>query len=194
MFVDLLAHIYRAPLRTRRLYGLALGLAAGVLTVMLATLWFDGVRAGYDQLQDRRATLGNMLRIIEAGRQNETTAASIEQVSRKIFLQGASKAVVSASLQSWLGATVQESGAQLQSIENSTLPEADSRSYVGLSATIVGPWRAVQSVIFRIETAEPVLTVQSLDLQSYASGSPQETEPSVTMQISVRGAISDSGT
>lgn len=194
MFVDLLAHIYRTSLRTRRLYIIALSLAAGVVAITLATLWFDGVRATYDQLQDRRATLGNMLRVIEAGRQQKTTAATIEQVSRKIFLQGASKAVVSASLQSWLGAAVQESGAQLQSIENSTLSETDSRSYVGLSASIVGPWRAVQSVIFRIETAEPVLTVQSLELQSYSYGSPQETEPSVTMQISVRGAISDSGT
>lgn len=193
MFVDVLAHVYRAPQRMRRLYCLALTATAGVAAIMLAMLCFDHLQGSYTRLQDRRATLGNMLRIVAAGRESEGAALAVEQASRSVFLQGSSTAVVSASLQSWLGATVQEAGAQLQSIENSALPEAEARSYVGLSANVAGPWKAVQSVIFRIETAEPALTIRSLELQSYAYGAPGEMEPNVTMQISIRGAISDIG-
>ena len=193
MLVDALAQIYQAPRRMRRLIWLAMTIINVVATMMIATFWLKGMQASYGDLQDRRATLGNMLRIIEAGAESESNKAASEQASQRTFLQGASRAVVGASLQSWLGAAVQESGAQLQSIENSALSEAEAKSYIGLSANVAGTWKAVQSVIFRIETAEPALTIQSVELQSYSYGAPEDAEPSVTMQISIRGAIGETG-
>ena len=193
MLVDLLAHIYQAPRRTRRLYWMAMLATVCVAVFSLVSFAIESVDSSYANLQDRRAYLGNMQRIIEAGKDSESTMATTEQASRSIFLQGASKAVVHASLQSWLSISVQEAGAQLQSIENSALNEADAKSYVGLSANIAGTWNAVQAVIFKIETAEPRLMIQSVELQSYSYGAPEDVEPSVTMQISIRGAVSDTG-
>jgi hypothetical protein len=193
MLVDLLAQIYRAPRPMRRLYWLAMTAIAAAITVLTVTFWLEGILGSYADLQDRRATLGNMFRIIEAGARSESNKAATEQASHRTFLQGGSRAVVGASLQSWLGAAVQESGAQLQSIENSALSEAEAKSYVGLSANVAGTWKSVQSIIFRIETAEPALTIQSVELQSYSYGAADDVEPSVTMQISIRGAINEGG-
>lgn len=193
MLVDFLAHIYQAPRRTRRLYWMAMLAAACVMVLSLVSFAVESVQDSYANLQDRRAYLGNMLRIIDATKSSESTAAATEQASRRIFLTGASKAVVSASLQSWLSVSVQEAGAQLQSIENSALSEADAKSHIGLSANVAGTWKAVQAVIFKIETAEPRLMIQSVELQSYSYGAPEDVEPSVTMQISIRGAVSETG-
>lgn len=193
MLVDLLAHIYRAPRRTRRLYWMAMLATVCVAVFSLVSFAAESVNSSYTNLQDRRAYLGNMLRIIEAGKESASTMTATEKASRSIFLQGASKAVVSASLQSWLSISVQETGAQLQSIENSALSEADAKSHIGLSANVAGTWKAVQAVIFKIETAEPRLMIQSMELQSYSYGAPEDVEPSVTMQISIRGAVSETG-
>lgn len=193
MFADALAHVYLASARMRRLYGLALSVGAVCLAIIVAAFWLGSIQVSYADLQDRRVTLGNLLRIVEAGSKSESTMAAAELAARSVLLEGASRAVVGANLQSWLSTVVQESGAQLQSIENSALPEVESKSYVGLSVNVAGSWRAVQTVIFKIETAEPMLTIESVDLQSYSYGAPEDVEPSVTMQISVRGAVRDAG-
>jgi hypothetical protein len=193
MLADALAHIYLASARRRRLYWLALTSGALAVLGLIALFWFDSLQASYADLQERRLTFGNMLRIVEAGSKSESTMAATEAAAGKIFLEGASRSVVAASLQSWLSTAVQEAGAQLQSIENAALPEPEGQSYVGMSANAVGTWGAVQAILYRIETAEPMLTIQTLDLQSYSNGASDSVEPSVTMQISIRGAARDSG-
>lgn len=193
MLGDLLGRIYLAPARMRRIYALAMAGALSLAAVAVSAFALDGFRSAHADLQDRRVTLGNMLRIIAAGTETEATKADARKAARGIFLEGGSRAVVGASLQSWLGSAVQEAGAQLQSIAMSTLSEAESKSHIGLSANVSGTWKSVQAVILRIESAEPRLTVQSVELQSYSYGAPEEMEPSVTMQISIRGAIGETG-
>jgi len=105
------------------------------------------------------------------------------------FFKGENRDVVSAEMQAWLGTAANEAGAQLQSIENTAITDENKGNYVGLTANISGTWKAIQNVIFRIETAQPMLFVQDVQIQASSYGEQDSVEPQVTMRILFLGAM-----
>jgi hypothetical protein len=188
MLTDALTSLYGRPARTRR----AIALAAACLALLLAAAAIDlawSVVAGaFSDLQDRRHYLGNLQLITEAAAEiTDIKPSEIGDVDGT-FLQGTNKEVVGAELQNWFGQAAGEAGVELQTIENIAIATEKKQDYVGLSATLFGPWKSIQNLIFKIETAQPMLFVREVDIQSSYSEE-ENAEPRVTMRISFFGAL-----
>jgi hypothetical protein len=184
MLADALTYLYASSRRARRLYALLLLFA--VIIPVASLLWLAASTAtdAYSALQERRYYLGNLLLVSEAARGLDAEAAP-DTGTQATFLKGKNREVIGAELQNWLNAATQGAGAELQSIEGNSASD-DKQAYIGLSANVYGAWKSIQNVIFRVETARPVLFVRELEIHSGASGN-QDAEPLVSMRIAFRG-------
>ena len=192
MLTDALTRLYGCSLRARRMWTLAGVAVTIVLAVASACLVCSILSEAYSNLQDRRFYLGNLQIISQAIVDSANTASPATSIQERTFLRGKNKEVVSAELQNWLGQAAAEAGVELQSIESTAITAEKKQDYIGLSATTYGSWKAIQNLIFKIETAQPMLFVRDVDIQSSSYGEVQNVEPQVTMRISFFGALASS--
>jgi hypothetical protein len=187
MLADLLTRLYASRRSLRRIYaGLILVLVA-IPAAVVCWLLVSMLTDSYSVLQQRRLYLGNLLMIADAAKGLDKAEPQPAPGSETIFLEGKNREVISAQLQNWLNSATQDAGAQLQSIENNAGNDDGKRNYVGLTANVYGAWKPIQNVIFRVETAQPVLFVNELEIHSASYGD-QDVEAQVSMRISFRGA------
>lgn len=192
MLTDGLTFLYAGSERMRRL--VAIGLTTAALFFIVAGLYaiFSTMSSAYANLQERRQYLGRLQLITETARNLSSSATQASAPSDGIFLKGGNKEVIGAELQTWLGQTADEAGVELQSIENAAVEDSKTQAYVGLSATLAGSWKSVQNLVFKIETAQPMLFVRDVDIQSMSYSEEDNVEPRVTMRISFFGVLKPS--
>lgn len=184
MLADVLTRLYASTPGMQRLYAALILLVVATAVACVITFAVSTLTGAYAELRERRLYLGNLLLISEAAKGLDKPAVA-EPVAGDIFLQGKSREVIGAELQNWLGNAAQDAGAALQSIESDAGSDRGPAS-IGLSANIDGNWKSIENVVFRIETAKPVLFVHDLEIQ--AGSSPGENqEPRVTMRIAFHG-------
>lgn len=184
MLADVLTRLYASTPGMQRLYAALVLLVVAVALACVITFAVSTLTGAYSELRERRLYLGNLLLISEAAKGLDKSAVA-EPVTSDIFLQGKSREVIGAELQNWLGNAAQDAGAALQSIESDAGSDRGPAS-IGLSANIYGNWKSIENVVFRIETAKPVLFVHDLEIQS-GSAPGENQEPRVTMRIAFHG-------
>ena len=188
MVAEALARLYNLSRTQQRilalLVALALAICVGLVVVNAASL----IAGTYQQLQDRRAYLGNLQLMVAAAKEVKISAADPASTIEADFFGGDNREVISAQIQSWLGSAAASAGAQLQSIEIVQLGVADEPNAISLATSIVGTWRSVQNVILQVETARPMLFVKSADIQSMSYGD-EATEPQVSIRLVFSGLM-----
>jgi len=192
MLADLLTHLYALSRGMRRLYAALMLLVIAIPVLLAGSLALSMITGSYSFLEERRIYLGNLLLLADAGKGVEDTQPEPKPGTDEIFLAGKNREVISADLQNWLNSATQNAGAELQSIENSASDSDGKQAYIGLSANVFGAWKPIQNVIFRIETAQPVLFVRDLEIHAASYGD-DRAEPQVTMRIAFRGVTRIAG-
>jgi general secretion pathway protein M len=169
--------------------GKALALAIGAL--LLCTLYVVIVmplHGFYDRnaqaLQDRRQVLTRYESAVEdLPRLRDEAQQRRQQSGGGLLLAGSSDAVAAADLQSTLKDLVEADGATLESAQ--TLPAEPLGNFrrVGVRLSFSGNLELLTSVLLGVETANPVLSVGSLELDS----SDEESGQDLTIAMDVYG-------
>jgi general secretion pathway protein M len=149
-------------------------LAAGILCVLLASLYLMVVAPLLDLYASRTAVLAD--RRMLAARQHAIAAevpglqARVAELrsaasARQITLDGASDAIAAANLQSRLGELATAAGVTIGSSEGLTAESRDGYRRIGLRLAISGDFKAIVQLLAAIETAAPPLVSSNLRLR-----------------------------
>jgi general secretion pathway protein M len=148
-------------------------LAAGLLLLVLASLYFLAVAPLVELYQQRAASLedGRMLlprlEAVAAGlpalraRVAELRAAAR---TRKVTLDGASDAIASANLESRIEGFASSVGATIGSTESLPAETHDGYRRIGLRIALNGPYETLVRLLAQLEQATPPLVVDNLQV------------------------------
>jgi len=149
-------------------------LALALLLVFGAAIYLLGVRPvfeAHDDLDEQTAVAAERLARLGAvaGRSGSLREAldRLETLSAESrgYFSGTSANLLVAELQAEMKAITEEAGGKLTSFQ--VLPEkaAEPFAQVALRLTVEGDMEALQSFLYRLETWQPVLFVDHLDIQ-----------------------------
>lgn len=153
-----------------------------VIFAPIAWLWvqMDEVRAGRERLGTIKSSISAF---------STVPLAADEIIKTDLVMSGSSSAVIQAELQSRLEAMATSSNVTIISAGTASGPTSDTINYVGTRATVSGSVNALQSLLYRIETATPLLIVSNA--RFIASSRPPAdtaTRPMVQAQLTVAAA------
>ena len=158
---------------------LMLGAVFAVFVMPLLELY----EANAQTLEDRRAVLSRYERSAAALPRLRESKQGASPSDGTLLLAGATDALAAADLQSTLKDLVETGGATLESAQ--TLPPEALANYrrVGVRVSFSGGLELLTTVLLGVETAKPVLSVGSLEINS----SDEETGEDLAIAMDVYG-------
>jgi general secretion pathway protein M len=144
----------------------AIGILAGLVYGFVATI-AGPIAAEHADLKDgietQRALLGRLNAAASEAKAAQTSGVPGNQIAKgPIFLDGESDAIRIAGLQSKLGEAAQEIGARLSSTQAVQAREEKDVRLVGVQTQLSTTLEQLQKFIHGLETARPLLFVDSL--------------------------------
>lgn len=178
------------PIRQLAAVGLLLSALGATFTLLVAPGWnyLSGARA---QIEDGRILLGRLQDT--AGRRAELAElkrAADALPAEALTLKGDTEAIQLAGLQALVGELASAQGVRVTSARPLPAMERDGLRLVGLRFDVRADLEIVQLLVHRLETLEPLLVVQGLQIRSSAvPGFPAEQRDGVLdAAISIYGA------
>jgi general secretion pathway protein M len=178
-----------APIRKFAAVGLALAagwLIYGVVLEPVARKMIDN----REQIEEQRLLLGQLSGVTETAAASGLQEAT-DAEHRRMLLAGETEAVQLANLQTLLKDAVTANGVRVQSLR--TLPPQQSGE-LGLASALVSfnaTIAAAQRILHQLETIEPILIVESLDMTPIAGSAAARaagTEDELRIEIRVVAA------
>ena len=149
---------------------LAVGLLAVVLGLLILAVFLPAFNE-WDTLNDEKQQLALKLR------QYETILAGKQQVLKNIdalkneiqgqnyFNRQSTEALASAEVQEVIKKAIVDAGGQLSSTQALPVKTKDSFSLITVSVRMTGNSEVLRSVLYRLETATPLIVVNQLDIR-----------------------------
>jgi general secretion pathway protein M len=148
-------------------------LAAGLLFLVLGSIYFLAVAPLVDHYQQREARIEDALILLP---RLQAVAAELPALrsqvarlrtaarTRKVTLEGASDAIASANLQSRIEALATSAGATIGSTESLPAETRDSYRRIGLRFALNGTYETLVRLLAKLQESTPPLVVDNLQV------------------------------
>lgn len=142
---------------------------------------FTGVR---DRITDERQLLGRLQSALDPKSSGQEVSKPEALNAAAFFLPGTSDSLRLAGLQSRIGEVTTGVGVVIKSVKTLPAREREKVRLVGLEAQFTGSIAQVQRILFKLETEQPFLFIEALQISAPALLS--EDNPQAGDQLDVR--------
>jgi general secretion pathway protein M len=157
----------------------ALGLAAGVLTLVIAGALVPFANRLADLDEQKRIAAGAVERLVarigdREGFAERLTALEQEVAASKTHIEAETPALGSAVMQQLLAAAAARHGIQVASVQ--VLPGTAEAGFqrIALRADVQGPLPGMTGLLHDLESGRPYMFVEAIDIQSHTTTSESE--------------------
>ncbi|RDD63066.1 type II secretion system protein GspM [Ferruginivarius sediminum] len=152
------------------------------------------VVASYDDTRQRLGEQKELLSrylAVAGGRESlekRVQALRERQSNSGAFLYGKTEALAAAALQDRVRSVMRKAGGDVRSVQNLPAESADGLTRVGLRVQVVANIRDVRTILHELETGDPLLFVEELDLRGRLQRG-EDDKPTVSEELLVRLSV-----
>jgi hypothetical protein len=188
-------HNWHDDVRLRAAAFIFLNIAAGLASyALLVGPIYDLFVSRETYIVDQYALLA---RLTSIAAQEPKVQAIVRETSVQLkggeFLVGPDEGVINADLQTRLKGMAGSTGARLRSIQALPPKVKDRIKYVGSRLEIIGALKALQRVIYGVESGTPYLFITAADIRPSPPTQNSPEEPTIEARLDIYGAVQVEG-
>ena len=188
-----------APPWMQRLAALALLLALPALGYLgVAAPLMDGYAEARAEIVAKRERLTRLYRVaaLRDGLQARLSALRRTQADSGVFLDGSTPALAAARLQDRVSRLAGQTGGEVRSVQSLKPEPGDGVTRIAVKARVTGDVRALQELLYALETGRPLIFVEDLEVRARLRRG--ETglalDPELTVNLTLAGFRLEDGT
>jgi general secretion pathway protein M len=149
---------------------LAIGLLAGVVLIISLVIFVPLISKELELLEEKKALVFKLQQYERILANSDTVTNSMADITKKQEQQGyfnrqATDALASAEMQEFIKKTIVDAGGQLSSTQALPVTNKDAFKRITVSVRMTGSSQVLQSVLYKIETSEPLIIINQLDIR-----------------------------
>ena len=149
---------------------LAVGLLVGVVLVIGLVVFLPLISKELDLLEAKRSLVFKLQQYERILANSDTVTNSMADISKKQEQQGyfnrqATDALASAEMQEFIKQTIVDAGGQLSSTQALPVSNKDAFKRITVSVRMTGNSQVLQSVLYKLETSEPLIIINQIDIR-----------------------------
>ncbi len=149
---------------------LAVGLLVGVVLVIGLVVFLPLISKELDLLEAKRSLVFKLQQYERILANSDTVTNSMADISKKQEQQGyfnrqATDALASAEMQEFIKKTIVDAGGQLSSTQALPVSNKDAFKRITVSVRMTGNSQVLQSVLYKLETSEPLIIINQIDIR-----------------------------
>ncbi len=149
---------------------LAIGLLVGVVLIISLVIFVPLISKELELLEEKKALVFKLQQYERILANSDTVTNSMADITKKQEQQGyfnrqATDALASAEMQEFIKKTIVDAGGQLSSTQALPVTNKDAFKRITVSVRMTGSSQVLQSVLYKIETSEPLIIINQLDIR-----------------------------
>ncbi len=149
---------------------LAVGLLVGVVLVIGLVIFLPLISKELDLLEAKKNLVFKLQQYERILANSDTVTNSMADISKKQEQQGyfnrqATDALASAEMQEFIKKTIVDAGGQLSSTQALPVSNKDAFKRITVSVRMTGNSQVLQSVLYKLETSEPLIIINQIDIR-----------------------------
>ena len=149
---------------------LAVGLLIGVMMIVGLVVFVPLISKGVELLEAKKNLVFKLQQYERILAKSDTVTASVVNISKKQQQQGyfngqATDALASAEMQEFIKKTIVDAGGQLNSTQALPVSNKDAFKRITVSVRMTGNSQVLQSVLYKLETSEPLIIINQIDIR-----------------------------
>ncbi len=148
----------------------AVGLLVGIVLIIILAIFVPLISKQLDLLEAKKNLVFKLQQYERILANSGAVTNSMADISKKQEQQGyfnrqATDALASAEMQEFIKKTIVEAGGQLSSTQALPVSNKDAFKRITVSVRMTGNSQVLQSVLYKIETSEPLIIINQIDIR-----------------------------